>query len=85
MDGIQSRVLEPGQSITVHASPYPVPCINRSSLSIPESKSLEGSEHDGEEVHQGIGDDWVRDLNNLLQYNATFRGKAMLKNQQNPR
>ncbi|KAJ7350418.1 ATP-NAD kinase-like domain-containing protein [Mycena albidolilacea] len=72
MDGRASRTLNPGESVTVHASPYPVPCINRSSI----------AEEDAE-VHEGAGpgkeDDWVRDINNLLQYNATFRSKALLR------
>ncbi|KAF8178551.1 ATP-NAD kinase [Mycena galopus ATCC 62051] len=72
MDGRASRTLNPGESVTVHASPYPVPCINRSSIA-----------EEGAEVHEGAGpgkeDDWVRDINNLLQYNATFRSKALLR------
>lgn len=75
MDGRVSHVLEPGESVNVQASPYPVPCINRSSIA---------DEHDeetrqGEGVHPGKEDDWVRDINNLLQYNATFRSKALLR------
>ncbi|KAJ7072598.1 ATP-NAD kinase-like domain-containing protein [Mycena amicta] len=56
MDGRTSHTLRPGESITVHASPYPVPC-----------------------AAPGKEDDWVRDINNLLQYNATFRSKALLR------
>nr|GAT57802.1 predicted protein [Mycena chlorophos] len=66
-----SITLRPGESVTVHASPYPVPCINRSSIA------------EDNEPHAGAGpgkeDDWVRDINNLLQYNATFRSKALLR------
>ncbi|KAJ6558422.1 ATP-NAD kinase-like domain-containing protein [Mycena vulgaris] len=72
MDGRASRILNPGESVTVQASPYPVPCINRSSIA-----------EEDPEVHEGAGpgkeDDWVRDINNLLQYNATFRSKALLR------
>lgn len=74
MDGRVSYILNPGDSVTVQASPFPVPCINRSSIV-----------EDGEEDRQGEGagpgkeDDWVRDINNLLQYNATFRSKALLR------
>ena len=32
-----------------------------------------------EGVGPGKEDDWVRDINNLLQYNATFRSKALLR------
>lgn len=52
---------------------YPIPCINRSSITDPEEN------RDGEGVGPGKEDDWVRDINNLLQYNATFRSKALLR------
>ncbi|KAJ6576844.1 ATP-NAD kinase-like domain-containing protein [Mycena sp. CBHHK59/15] len=73
MDGRTSHILNPGESVTVHASPYPVPCINRSSIAAEDDSA----------AHEGAGpgkeDDWVRDINNLLQYNATFRSKALLR------
>jgi NADH kinase len=73
MDGQSSRVLNPGESVRVQASRFPIPCINRSSISddIQDRKS--------EGVGPGKEDDWVRDINNLLQYNATFRSKALLR------
>ncbi|KAI0783008.1 ATP-NAD kinase-like domain-containing protein [Abortiporus biennis] len=71
MDGQISHVLSPGESVTVQASLYPIPCINRSSIAEPQ----EGREG----VAPGKEDDWVRDINNLLQYNATFRSKALLR------
>ncbi|KAK7444261.1 NADH kinase pos5 [Stygiomarasmius scandens] len=74
MDGRTSHVLQPGESVTVQASPYPVPCINRSSISDDE---LHQKEKEG--AGPGKEDDWVRDINNLLQYNATFRSKALLR------
>ncbi|KAK7057511.1 NADH kinase pos5, mitochondrial [Favolaschia claudopus] len=65
MDGRASRTLNP------------VPCINRSSIA--DEDETTGTH----EVHEGAGpgkeDDWVRDINNLLQYNATFRSKALLR------
>lgn len=76
MDGRTSHVLNPSESVTVQASPYPVPCINRSSIvSTAEEEETRGSEGAG----PGKEDDWVRDINNLLQYNATFRSKALLR------
>ncbi|KAI6148462.1 ATP-NAD kinase-like domain-containing protein [Pisolithus tinctorius] len=86
MDGRTVHVLNPGESVTVHASPYPVPCINRSSI-VDIAPSSIGDERDGSslgsEGAEGVGpgkeDDWVRDINNLLQYNATFRSKALLR------
>jgi len=73
MDGRSSHVLNPGESVTVQASPYPVPCINRSSIADPADPGQEEGAGPGKE------DDWVRDINNLLQYNATFRSKALLR------
>ncbi|KII95752.1 hypothetical protein PLICRDRAFT_693901 [Plicaturopsis crispa FD-325 SS-3] len=75
MDGRVSHVLNPGESVTVEASPYPVPCINRSSIA-------DETQGEGEGVPPGKEDDWVRDINNLLQYNATFRSKALLRHSQ---
>ncbi|TFK51134.1 ATP-NAD kinase, partial [Heliocybe sulcata] len=71
MDGQVARVLLPGEAVVVRASEYPIPCINRSSL------AREGAQ--GEGAPPGKEDDWVRDINNLLQYNATFRSKALLR------
>lgn len=73
MDGQSSRILKPGESVRVHASRYPIPCINRSSI----SDETQGRKSEG--VGPGKEDDWVRDINNLLQYNATFRSKALLR------
>lgn len=74
MDGRVSHVLNPGDSVTVQSSSFPVPCINRSSISKDND-----DERRGEGVAPGKEDDWVRDINNLLQYNATFRSKALLR------
>lgn len=73
MDGQSSRILKPGESVRVHASRYPIPCINRSSI------SDDMRDRQAEGVGPGKEDDWVRDINNLLQYNATFRSKALLR------
>ena len=73
MDGQVSHVLSPGESVTVKASLYPIPCINRSSIADPEER------RETEGAGPGKEDDWVRDINNLLQYNATFRSKALLR------
>jgi NADH kinase len=73
MDGQVSHILNPGESVTVRSSLHPIPCINRSSISDP---ALDAQ---GEGAGPGKEDDWVRDINNLLQYNATFRSKALLR------
>ncbi|KAI5986825.1 ATP-NAD kinase-like domain-containing protein [Pisolithus albus] len=86
VDGRTVHVLNPGESVTVHVSPYPVPCINRSSI-VDIVASSNGDEQDDSPLRpegpEGVGpgkeDDWVRDINNLLQYNATFRSKALLR------
>ncbi|KAI0686770.1 ATP-NAD kinase [Cerioporus squamosus] len=83
MDGQISHVLSPGESVTVRASLHPIPCINRSSITEPpqmrpdEDGAIGGIS--GEGVGPGKEDDWVRDINNLLQYNATFRSKALTR------
>ncbi|RDX41403.1 ATP-NAD kinase [Lentinus brumalis] len=83
MDGQISHVLSPGESVTVRASLHPIPCINRSSITEPpqmrpdEDGAIGGMS--GEGVGPGKEDDWVRDINNLLQYNATFRSKALTR------
>lgn len=89
MDGRTVHVLNPGETVTVQVSPYPVPCINRSSIvDMPNDSRTESGapcELDGQEgVGPGKEDDWVRDINNLLQYNATFRSKALLRHSRLP-
>ncbi|THU85039.1 ATP-NAD kinase [Dendrothele bispora CBS 962.96] len=79
MDGRTSHVLQPGESVTVQASPYPVPSINRSSISDEDGSHGSGLSSSKEGAGPGKEDDWVRDINNLLQYNATFRSKALLR------
>ncbi|KAJ3502553.1 hypothetical protein NLJ89_g8836 [Agrocybe chaxingu] len=76
MDGRSSHTLSPGESVVVQASPFPVPCINRSSIITP---SIAEQMRHKEGAGPGKEDDWVRDINNLLQYNATFRSKALLR------
>jgi NADH kinase len=65
-------MLKPGDAVTVSASSFPIPSINRSSIAVP----YRGSTREG--TQPGTEDDWVRDINGLLQYNATFRSKALL-------
>ena len=86
MDGQEACVLSPGESVTVQASPFPIPCINRSSIAEPSMDRNYESERENwrpgigkEGASPGTEDDWVRDINNLLQYHATFRSKALLR------
>lgn len=61
MDGQETRSLLPGESISVEASPHPVPCINRSAPA--------------NDASDGVEDDWLRDINTLLQFNVSFKNK----------
>jgi len=61
MDGQETRILLPGESISVEASSYPVPCINRSAPA--------------NDASDGVEDDWLRDINTLLQFNVSFKNK----------
>ncbi|GJJ08458.1 hypothetical protein Clacol_002676 [Clathrus columnatus] len=72
------RVLSPGQSVKVQESPYPIPCVRRTSIAGSEMNSERNGDCD---IPDGDGrsDDWVRDINTLLQFNATFRNKGILK------
>ena len=44
-----------------------------------ESTSLESEKTSNKKGESRAEDDWVRDINSLLQYNATFRSKALLR------
>ncbi|PVG00426.1 ATP-NAD kinase [Serendipita vermifera] len=73
MDGQEARVLQPGEFVVIKASPYPVPSIKRATDLFTSRRDMEterriSGERDG-------GDDWVRDINSLLQFNATFKNK----------
>ncbi|KAG8947768.1 NADH kinase pos5, partial [Tulasnella sp. 419] len=68
MDGQEARILKPGESIQVEASPYPIPCINR-----PTPPEEQGSGEGYDVVEQ---DGWVRDINRLLHFNASFKSSA---------
>ena len=93
MDGQVSHILSPGEAVTVRASLFPIPCINRSSIAEPDDSRYDALDSDGhghardgdghkrEGAGPGKEDDWVRDINNLLQYNATFRSKALTRHQ----
>lgn len=91
MDGRHARQLAPGERVDVEASPFPVPCVNRSSVETGptfnspfEDSAIDAAEAfyaegEGDGQRPRLEDDWVRDINNLLQYNATFKSKALLK------
>jgi len=66
MDGKAVRSLHRGESVLVSASQHPIPCVSRSSLGRSATSFFDDANSE---------DDWVRDINTLLQFNATFRNK----------
>ncbi|KAG8773441.1 NADH kinase pos5 [Ceratobasidium sp. 428] len=73
MDGQTIQNLYAGQSVKIGASAYPMPCINRSSPACaPDSDEDDGFRSGASQ------DNWVRDINNLLQFNASFRSSAIV-------
>ncbi|KAJ7287267.1 ATP-NAD kinase-like domain-containing protein [Mycena rebaudengoi] len=79
MDGRTSHVLSPGESVTTTPT-RPFLCRPHwAARRCRPSPYGERDAHDAEGAPPGKEDDWVRDINNLLQYNATFRSKALLR------
>ncbi|KAL9937555.1 hypothetical protein V8E36_003964 [Tilletia maclaganii] len=91
VDGRHFQTLGPGQHLQVWLSPYPIPCVNRPSRPTGGSGSTDAPpqlEHDdGKSVAVDSGksdgraqieDDWVRDINTLLKFNASFAGRGLL-------
>ncbi|CEH16328.1 related to pos5-mitochondrial nadh kinase [Ceraceosorus bombacis] len=101
VDGQDLGVLSPGEYLQVAMSPYPIPCVNRSSATLgphAAARSKEptllddATESNGarraQQEHRPLSsashseredDDWVRDINTLLKFNASF-GKGALEN-----
>ncbi|CAD6973738.1 unnamed protein product [Tilletia controversa] len=89
IDGRHYQTLAPGQHLQVSLSPHPIPCVNRPAR--PQGK-LESSapqlEHDKPDWPDPCcppkdgsdrgEDDWVRDINTLLKFNASFAGRGLL-------
>jgi NADH kinase len=93
MDGQEARTLHPGEAVKIHVSRWPVPCVERwsaaeaaSLLSNGDSQLEEDERERGRMVAKrdttGGSDEWVRDINTLLQFNAAFRNKALLRHSQ---
>lgn len=67
------RTMRVGESVQIATSAYPMPSINRSSPAC----APDADEDDG--FRSGASqDNWVRDINNLLQFNASFKNSAIL-------
>ena len=92
VDGRDAETLLPGQYLQVGMSPFPIPCVNRSSFSQNSQKSTRNTNEpqliesksidplDGSQLsHSERGeDDWVGDINTLLRFNASFSGRGLL-------
>ncbi|CAE6418532.1 hypothetical protein ACGC1H_005077 [Rhizoctonia solani] len=72
-DGQSVMNLFPGESVRISTSRYPMPCINRSSPACaPDADAEDG-------VPSGVDqDNWVRDINNLLLFNVSFKSSAIV-------
>lgn len=75
------RMLKPGQYLQVSMSPYPIPCVNRSLPKESWENEGNGKKTAIPDIPTGSGgsgttdrgeDDWVRDINRLLRFNASF-------------
>ncbi|KAE8271232.1 hypothetical protein A4X09_0g1116 [Tilletia walkeri] len=89
IDGRHYQTLAPGQHLQVSLSPYPIPCVNRPERSqggLSESSAPQ-LEHDSASWQNPCSpcdgsdrgeDDWVRDINTLLKFNASFAGRGLL-------
>lgn len=81
VDGRVSKLLQPGEYLQVSMSPFPIPCvIRKSSSDQPPSPSLTSSAAGGtgEKYSDREEDDWVRDINTLLKFNASFGARGTL-------
>jgi NADH kinase len=94
VDGRIMQSLEPGQFLQVAMSPYPIPCVNRTSTSDshdrygrgsigtasePSLLTTESSSSNVKVAQSERGeDDWVGDINTLLRFNASFSGRGLL-------
>jgi NADH kinase len=93
VDGRIVQSLQPGQFLQVAMSPFPIPCVNRTSTTgslgrygnntadvEPSEPNLMAEASSLVKVAQSERgeDDWVRDINTLLRFNASFSGRGLL-------
>ncbi|KAF8756392.1 ATP-NAD kinase [Rhizoctonia solani] len=64
--------LFPGESVRISISRYPIPCISRSSPASAPDGDEDGIPSNADQ------DNWVRDINNLLLFNASFKSSAIV-------
>ncbi|CBQ68962.1 related to POS5-Mitochondrial NADH kinase [Sporisorium reilianum SRZ2] len=79
VDGRVSKLLQPGEYLQVSMSPFPIPCVSRKwsdeQLHEAQAAHVVGP---GEKYSDRGEDDWVRDINTLLKFNASFGGRGTL-------
>lgn len=93
VDGRLHTLLQPGEYLQVSMSPFPIPCVSRHRpddghhlKSDSTLKMLHGPPAGTANQPVGLGgrysergeDDWVRDINTLLKFNASFSGRGTL-------
>jgi NADH kinase len=82
VDGREVQALEPGQYLQVAMSPYPIPCVNRTSPHMStrtgQLSSTEGGIASSLPPSDRGEDDWAGDINTLLRFNASFSGRGLL-------
>ncbi|KAF8706715.1 ATP-NAD kinase, partial [Rhizoctonia solani] len=71
-DGQSVMNLFPGESVRISISRYPIPCISRSSPASAPDGDEDGIPSNADQ------DNWVRDINNLLLFNASFKSSAIV-------
>ncbi|TIA91619.1 hypothetical protein E3P99_01027 [Wallemia hederae] len=83
LDGREVLQLENDNYIQISMSPYPLPSINRAARYDPDARQssprLPSEEHLARKALDRLGraqDDWVRDINDLLNFNSRFESKG---------
>jgi len=75
VDGRDVRSLDSCESVIVEASAHPVPCVNRPLLAqIPSSVAAHAERNSPRDR-----DGWIRDINRLLHFNASFKSSALAR------
>lgn len=78
VDGRVSKLLQPGEYLQVSMSPFPIPCVSRKWSDDDAPPLIISDVGVGEKYSDRGQDDWVRDINTLLKFNASFGGRGTL-------
>ncbi|TIB77982.1 hypothetical protein E3Q23_00986 [Wallemia mellicola] len=83
LDGREVMQLDSDNYIQISMSPFPLPSINRAAIYDPESRQgtprLPSEKQLAQSALDRLGraqDDWVRDINDLLNFNSRFESKG---------